>query len=301
MILRRWLPHRSPVTFVVAALAALLDDMRPGRGLQRGGTRRRARRLPASGPEFAGLVPVERPRSDAHKTVRRRRIAAGRAAYLPNGVEEQRGFSLVPLHDFLVHGLQNDPVDYGPIGFPELTAPDDLALFDRIGAAMCYMLPLHADVNDTFVQALATIGLSVADGFSWRGLDESVVAGLRRAAPVVDQIIDERWQSMSDTVNGWRGSLASGRCSYDWPLNAANTKNQVGTELADQVVYLNCRVDGDGHRSTEEPLRAARTRSDAGGLGDMEPARYDETCSPSATRSTRSATGTPPPVHGASG
>lgn len=51
---------------------------------------------------------------------------------------------------------------------------------------------------------------------------------------------------MSETVNGWRGSLASGRCSYDWSLNAANTKNQVGTELADQVVYLNCRVDAEG-------------------------------------------------------
>lgn len=63
---------------------------------------------------------------------------------------------------------------------------------------------------------------------------------------MVDQIIDERWQSMSDTVNGWRGSLAGGRCSYDWSLNAANTKNQLGTELADQVVYLNCRVDADG-------------------------------------------------------
>ena len=31
---------------------------------------------------------------------------------------------------------------------------------------------------------------------------------------------------MSDTVNGWRGSLASGRCSYDWSLNAANTRTR---------------------------------------------------------------------------
>ena len=50
---------------------------------------------------------------------------------------------------------------------------------------------------------------------------------------------------MSDTVNGWRGSLASRRCSYDWALNAANTKNQVGTEVADQVVYVNTAVDAD--------------------------------------------------------
>ena len=72
---------------------------------------------------------------------------------------------------------------------------------------------------------------------------------MRRAAPLIEQIIDERWVSMSDTVNGWRGPLATGRYSYDWALNAANTKNQVGTELADPVVYLNCRVANSTYRS----------------------------------------------------
>ena len=202
-----------------------------------------------TGPEFAGRVPGE-------MTEIRMRIKIGsstsgspcpgrRTCRMPS--RNNAVSASCRCTTSLCTACRTTPSTTGPSGFPELTAPDDLALFDRIGAAMCYMLPLHADVNDTCVQALATIGLSVADGFSWRGLDESVVAGLRRAAPVVDQIIDERWQSMSDTVNGWRGSLASGRCSYDWPLNAANTKNQVGTELADQVVYLNCRVDGDGH------------------------------------------------------
>ncbi len=135
---------------------------------------------------------------------------------------------------------------------PALTAPDDLALFDLLGAALTCMLPVDADVTDTFVQALATIGLSVGRGFEWQSLDESVLAGLRRAAPMVERIIDERWSTMSETVNGWRGSLASGRCSYDWSLNAANTKNQVGTELADQVVYVNTRVDAD-----DQPLTGA--------------------------------------------
>lgn len=46
-----------------------------------------------------------------------------------------------------------------------------------------------------------------------------------RAAPVVEQIIDERWATIGDTINGWRGSMAAGRCSYDFALNAANTKN----------------------------------------------------------------------------
>ena len=43
-------------------------------------------------------------------------------------------------------------------------------------------------------------------------------------------------------VNGFRP------ISYDWALNAANTKNQVGTEVADQVVYVNTAVDSDDER-----------------------------------------------------
>jgi hypothetical protein len=118
---------------------------------------------------------------------------------------------------------------------------------------MSYMLPVELDVNDTFVQALTGIGLSVANGFDWQRLDEPTRAGLARAAPVVEEIIDERWASLGETVHGWRFSLATGRCSYDFALNAANTKNQVGTELADQVVYANCRIDSDG-----DPLDGGR-------------------------------------------
>ena len=40
--------------------------------------------------------------------------------------------------------------------------------------------------------------------------------------------------------------MATGRCSYDFALVAANAKNQVGTELAEHVVCLNCAIDADG-------------------------------------------------------
>ncbi len=167
------------------------------------------------------------------------------SADLPNAVLEQEGFRLVPLHDHFVDGITMDEVDFGRSRFRS-SAPLKSWPSSTGSAPRCIMLPASADVNDTFVHALATIGLSHRDGFAWQSLPEAVLAGLRRAGPVVERIIDERWESMSDTVNGWRGSLASGRCSYDWSLNAANTKNQVGTELADQVVYLNCRVDAAG-------------------------------------------------------
>ena len=111
-----------------------------------------------------------------------------------------------PLARYLREGVAGDKPSFGPLNVPPLTPPDGLRLFDLLGAAMKYMLSAAADVNDTFVQALATIGLSVAKGFDWQSLDESTLAGLRRAAPMVETIIGERWATMSETVNGWRGS-----------------------------------------------------------------------------------------------
>ncbi len=91
--------------------------------------------------------------------------------------------------------------------------------------------------------------LQAQEGFAIRPLPDYL-----RALPVIEKIADERWRTTSETVNGWRGSPASGRCSYDWALNAANTKNQVGTEVADQVVYVNTNVDADN-----QPLNGANT------------------------------------------
>ena len=209
-----------------------------------------------TGPDYQGRVPGDMIEVPFRTNIgfAAVRIAVSGSADLAGAVEAQQGFSMRPLPDYLLHGIAGAEVDYSPIAFPELTAPDDLVHFDRLGSAMRYMLPTHADVNDTFVQTLGTIGLSVRKGFDWRALDESTLAGLRRAAPVIEQIADERWRSMSETVNGWRGSLASGRCSYDWALNAANTKNQVGTEVADQVIYVNTAVDSD-----DEPLNGTNT------------------------------------------
>ncbi len=207
-----------------------------------------------TGPDYHGRVPgdMTEVRSRTRVGFVAVRIAVSGAADLAGAVRAQEGFHLAPLRTYLVDGITNSSVDYGPIEFDDLTAPDDLMLFDRLGVAMRYMLPVDADVNDALVQALATIGLSVGRGFAWQSLDESTLAGLRRAAPLVERIIDERWATMSDTVNGWRGSRSTGRCSYDWALNAANTKNQVGTELADQVVYLNCPIDAN-----DQPLNGS--------------------------------------------
>jgi len=198
-----------------------------------------------SGPTPGDMMPVSMPTKVGFVGLR---IAVRGAHDLAGAKEAQKGFAIRPLPDYLRDGIAGAGVDYSPIPFPRLTAPDDLVHFDRLGWAMRYMLPTRADVNDTFIRTLGTIGLSVRKGFDWQGLDKPTLAGLRRAVPMIEEITDDRWRTMSDTVNGWRGSLASGRCSHDWALNAANTKNQVGTEVADQVVYVNTAVDSEDEK-----------------------------------------------------
>jgi hypothetical protein len=153
-----------------------------------------------TGPEFQGRVPGDM----SQVSLRTKlgfcavRIAVHGSADLEAAVAEQQGFKAGRCAPYLTDGIAADEVDYGPIQFPALTAPAELASFDRIGAAMQYMLPVALDTADTFVQALGGIGLSVANGFDWQGLDEPTRAGLMRAVPVVDAIIDERCVDRGD-------------------------------------------------------------------------------------------------------
>ncbi len=185
-----------------------------------------------TGPEFRGRFPGDMTRVSLRTMLGfcAVRIAVTGSADLPAAVAEQEGFKVRPLRAYLEDGIASDDVDYGPIPFPALTAPPELALSDRIGAAMKYTLPVELDTTDTFVQALGGIGLSVAGGFDWPALDEPTRAGLERAASAVEQIIDERWASIGKTVNGWRFSLVRRSCPR--PAPRSRTPTARGATLA---------------------------------------------------------------------
>ena len=58
-----------------------------------------------------------------------------------------------------VHG-----VDYLPDPVPRPHRTRGADPLDRLGSAMRYMLPTHADVNDTFVQTLGTMSPATVMG-----------------------------------------------------------------------------------------------------------------------------------------
>ena len=79
-----------------------------------------------------------------------------------------------------------------------------------------------------------TTGLSVRNGFDWPSLDESSLAGLRRAAGVVDQIIDER-DKRADHHSGPAGGSPARRAALRvllWPLRKAAQRSQAPGEAA---------------------------------------------------------------------
>jgi hypothetical protein len=198
-----------------------------------------------TGPDFRGTVPGEMARI-ATRTPRGPmavRIFANNEADLPGAVEAQKGFHIIPLSAYLREGLAYRPAQAVASPSFESQAPAPLRFFDELGFAMRRRLPAAADWEDAIVAALRQVGLSAARGFDWRALDEATRRGLQRAIPAAERIMDARWQTTGEVVHGWRYTMAAGRAGHDFALRAALTKNQLGAQLAEQVLYPNTQVD----------------------------------------------------------
>ena len=204
-----------------------------------------------TGPEFDGRVPGDMTEVRLRTKIgfAAVRIAVSGSADLTNAVGAQEGFRMMPLRNYLEQGLRYDTVDFSSVPFPELTAPQELESVrpDRRG-------------DEVHAARLARRGRHVRAGArrdrSERGQGLRL-AGARRAHP--GGAVTRRPRGRADHQRALdvdrrdRQWLAG--VDGNWPVQLRlgaqrrETKNQVGTELAEQVVYLNCRVDADG-----EPL-----------------------------------------------
>ena len=198
-----------------------------------------------TGPDFHGPIPGEMTRLHTRTRVgvAAVRVFVNGAADLPSAVEAQRGFHLMPLSAYLEHGLTYQPPKSPPLQPAPQDAPEALRYFERLGYWMQRWLGRSTDASDTLVASFRQIGLSVARGFEWRGLDEGTRRGLARAVTADDRIVDAAWAATGETTNGWRYTLAGGRAGHDLALRAALSKYELGAQLSDQVIYPNTRVD----------------------------------------------------------
>jgi hypothetical protein len=205
-----------------------------------------------TGPDYTGKVPGEmtRLRSRTRVGVAAVRVFVNGEADLPNAVDAQRGFRIMPLSAYLRCGLA-----YRPPGRAQLTAaprdaPKALRFYEGLGYWMRKWLAVSTDSADALVGSFRQIGLSVARGFEWRGLDDATTRGLARAAVAGAKIVDAAWASTGETTNGWRYTFAAGRAGHDLALRAALAKYELGAQLSDQVIYPNTSVDEAGRPLT---------------------------------------------------
>jgi hypothetical protein len=207
-----------------------------------------------TGPDFQGILPGEM----IHVTARTKidvmavRIFVKGDADLSKAVDAQKGFFLMPLSAYLSKGLAFNQAKIETPAPVASEAPTEIRFFDLLGKAMQEMLPATADNSDQFVAGLHQIGLSAGKGFEWRAIDEPTKNGLARAAKTGEEIVDARWQATGEVTNGWRYTMGGGRAGYDFALRAALAKNQLGAQLAEQVLYPNTQVDDKG-----QPLNGA--------------------------------------------
>jgi hypothetical protein len=204
------------------------------------------------GPRFDGKLPGELTKvglRTTHATCVARVSVSGEAD-LPDAVEVQNAFHLLPLSGYLREGLACPPPEGALLPALADEAPPALRLLDHIGQAMRWFLPRAADRSDPLVGSFHRIGLSAARGLDYGSLDEATIRGLERAAATAERIIDARWAGRAEPINGWRYNITAGRAGHDFALRAALAKRALGAELASEVLDPSCCVDADG-----KPLR----------------------------------------------
>jgi hypothetical protein len=209
-----------------------------------------------TGPDFHGMIPagIKEIKVGTKLAVVANRVFVNGDADLPNARAVQEGFNLLPLSVFQKSGLsfkRPDEFDYQRFVFTP-TAPEALRLYDEIGFGMRAFLSSSDDYSDPNVGAAQQIGLSVAKGFEWQGLDEPTRRGLARAAIAADAIIANTYANAAETVNGWRYTMGGGRAGFDYAMRAAFSANLTGANVPEEILYPNTRVDETGTPLTGE-------------------------------------------------
>jgi hypothetical protein len=203
-----------------------------------------------TGPDYHGPIPagMKEIKVRTELAVIANRVFVNGDADLPAAREVQQGFQALPLSVFQKKGLRFEiPKQYEYTRFEfKPTAPEPLRLFDTIGFGMKTFLSRSDDFGDADVAATHSIGLSVAKGFDWEGLDEPTRRGLARAAVTAEAIIEDTYVNAAENVAGWRYTMGGGRAGSDYALRAAMSANLTGANVPEEILYPNTRVDDQG-------------------------------------------------------
>ena len=206
-----------------------------------------------TGPDYHGPIPatMKEIKVRTKLAVVANRVFVNGEADIPAARVVQAGIHMLPLSVFQRQGLKyeipkNDPSSLAFVP----AAPEPLRLFEHIGFGMTRFLATSDDYADPMVASFHRIGLSVAKGFEWHGLDDATTRGLTRGAVAAEQINEDAYANSAEIVNGWRYSMGGGRAGYDLALRAAFATHLLGANVPEQLFYPNVRVDAQNRPLT---------------------------------------------------
>jgi len=220
-----------------------------------------------TGPDYHGPIPanMQEIKVRTRLAVVANRVFVNGEADIPAARAVQAGIHMLPLSVFQRQGLKYEIPKSDPASLAFVpAAPEPLRLFDQIGFGMKRFLSASDDYADPMVASFHRIGLSVAKGFEWQGLDDATRRGLARAAVTAEQINEDAYANAAEIVNGWRYTMGGGRAGYDLALRAAFATHLLGANVPDRSCIPTSGSTARATRSrarTSTSCAATRTRS----------------------------------------
>jgi hypothetical protein len=181
----------------------------------------------------------------------------------------QEGLRLVALGDWDGSRREVEPGrPMRPPRRPDTTTPTELLYFEELCETLKDVtLPDH---ELAFARQAERIGVTLSDGFRVERLDRAAVAGLSRAVPDAQSILEHKARTLMPVQPGgtWMVSLDLAG-EDDWLFRGAVGWKHVWGDLADELIVPFARVDEHG-----EALSGARRYRLRFEAGEQPPSRY---------------------------
>ena len=181
----------------------------------------------------------------------------------------QDGLQLVPLRDWKG---PKQPLEPGPPirppQRPGSSTPTDLLYFEELCETL-KDITIRED-EAAFARQLASVGITLSDGFHVDALSPATLAGLERAVPDAESLLEHRARRLAPVQPGGTWQVSLDLVSLDdWLFRGAVGWKHVWGDLASEVAGAFGRADADGN-----PLHGSNRYALLFPPGELPPARY---------------------------
>jgi hypothetical protein len=181
----------------------------------------------------------------------------------------QDGLLLLALRNW---GKPDRPLESGPPmrppHRPDTSTPPELRFFEEL----CENLKDVAIRDDeaAFARQLEGVGITLAAGFQFDDLEPATVAGLTRALPDAQSLLEHRARQIAPVQPGGTWQVGLDMTSLDtWLLRGAVGWKHVWGDLSSEIIFPMARTDAENN-----PLTGAHDYVMRFPPGELPPARY---------------------------